>query len=76
MNMIETQETKSSAFHNNTIFEETLPPITVGERQASLYTKITPPASTSDKKQNTWFQLRLFDSVTGNNITDVNYVPY
>jgi hypothetical protein len=55
------------------IFEENLPPATVGDRQASLYTKISPPILTSDTKQNAFFQLRLFDSKTGNNITNVNY---
>jgi hypothetical protein len=55
------------------IFEENLPPATVGDRVASLYTKISPPILTSDTKQNAFFQLRLFDSKTGNNITNVNY---
>lgn len=55
------------------IFEENLPPATVGDRVASLYTKISPPILTSDTMQNAFFQLRLFDSKTGNNITNVNY---
>jgi hypothetical protein len=55
------------------IFEENLPPATVGNRVASLYTKISPPILTSDTKQNALFHLRLFDSKTGNNITNVNY---
>lgn len=69
------QVAKTPSFMNTnesqtpTIFEKTLPPITVGDRQASLYTKISPP----DKNQNAPVQLRLFDSNTGNNITNVNY---
>jgi hypothetical protein len=55
------------------IFEENLPPATVGNRVASLYTKISPPILTSDTLQNAFFQLKLFDSKTGNNITNVNY---
>jgi hypothetical protein len=55
------------------IFEENLPPATVGDREASLYTKISPPVLTSDTMQNAFFQLRLFDAKTGNNITNVNY---
>jgi hypothetical protein len=55
------------------IFEENLPPATVGDREASLYTKISPPILTSDTIQNAFFQLRLFDAKTGNNITNVNY---
>ena len=55
------------------IFEENLPPATVGDRVASLYTKISPPILTSDTMQNAFFQLKLFDSKTGKNITNVNY---
>ena len=55
------------------IFEENLPPATVGDREASLYTKISPPILTSETMQNAFFQLRLFDAKTGNNITNVNY---
>src|ERR1044071_3216675 len=55
------------------IFEENLPPATVGNREARLYTKISPPILTSDTRQNAFFQLRLFDAKTGNNITNVNY---
>ncbi len=55
------------------LFEENLPPASVGNREASLYTKISPPILTSDSKQNRFFQLRLFDAKTGENITNVNY---
>ena len=55
------------------IFEENLPPANIGNRVASLYTKISPPVLTSDSKHNAFFNLRLFDSQTGKNITNVNY---
>lgn len=55
------------------LFEETLPPASVGDRVASLYTKISPAVLTSDTVQNAFFQLRLFDSNTMYNITNVNY---
>jgi len=55
------------------LFEESLPPASIGDRAASLYTKISPPVITSDTKQNAFFQLRLFDSKTNENITNVNY---
>ena len=55
------------------LFQENLPPATVGDRVASLFTKISPPILTSDTMKNAFFQLRLFDSKTGNNITNVNY---
>jgi hypothetical protein len=74
MNANESQQSKSSTnIDNNTIFEEKLPPTTVGDRVASLYTKISPTILTSDKKQNPLFQLRLIDNKTGKNITNVNY---
>jgi len=43
------------------IFQENLPPATVGNRVASLFTKISPPILTSESKQNALFHLRLFD---------------
>ena len=55
------------------LFEETLPPASIGDRAASIYTKISPPVLTSDSLENAFFQLRLFDSNTGNNISNVNY---
>ena len=55
------------------LFEETLPPASIGDRAASIYTKISPPVLTSDALENAFFQLRLFDSNTGNNISNVNY---
>ena len=53
--------------------EESLPPASIGDRAASLYTKISPPILTSDAMQKAFFQLRLFDSKTGDNISNVNY---
>lgn len=55
------------------LFQENLPPATVGDRQASLFTKVSPPVLTSDSHQKRFFELRLYDAKTGNNITNVNY---
>src|SRR6266540_1381222 len=55
------------------LFQENLPPATVGDRQASLFTKVSPPVLTSDSPQKRFFELRLYDAKTGNNITNVNY---
>lgn len=55
------------------LFQENLPPATVGDRQASLFTKVSPPVLTSDVHQKRFFELRLYDAKTGNNITNVNY---
>ncbi|MGZ5549342.1 MAG: peptidase [Nitrososphaeraceae archaeon] len=55
------------------LFEERLPPASVGDREASLYTKINPPILTSDTKENAFFELRLFDAKTDENIKFVSY---
>jgi len=55
------------------LFEENLPPASVGDREASLYTKINPPILTSDSKQNAFFELRLFDANTDETIKFVSY---
>lgn len=43
------------------LFQENLPPASLGERQASLFVKINPPILTSDTKQNAFMQFRLFN---------------
>ena len=59
--------------HSDGLFEENLPPATVGDRNLSLYTKISPPILTAESKENSFLQLRLFDTKTGNNVQNVNY---
>lgn len=55
------------------LFEENLPPASVGDREASLYTKISPQILTSDSKKNAFFELRLFDAKTDETIQHVSY---
>ena len=55
------------------LFMENLPPASVGDREASLFTKISPPILTSDSEGNTFFQLRLFDAKTNETIKFVSY---
>ena len=55
------------------LFEENLPPASVGDREASLYTKISPPILTSGSKENAFFELRLFDAKTDETIQHVSY---
>src|SRR5918999_1837673 len=55
------------------LFEEMLPPASIGDREASIYTKINPPILTSDSKENAFFELRLFDTKTDENIKFVSY---
>ena len=40
---------------------ENLPPATVGDRQASLFVKISPPILTTESQENAFLQFRLFD---------------
>ena len=55
------------------LFEERLPPASVGDREASLYTKINPPILTSDSKEDAFFELKLFDAKTDETIKFVAY---
>lgn len=41
---------------------ESLPPATVGDRQASLFVRINPPILTSESQQDAFMQFRLFDA--------------
>lgn len=42
--------------------QENLPPASVGDRNASLFVKISPPILTSESRQNAFMQFRLFDA--------------
>jgi hypothetical protein len=53
--------------------QENLPPVSVGDREASLFTRINPPILTSDTKENTFFELRLIDAKTDETIKFVSY---
>ena len=46
------------------LFEENLPPASVGDRQAGMFVKINPPILTSDSKQDAYVLFRLFDEKT------------
>src|SRR5215510_748696 len=59
--------------YSDGLFQENLPPATVGDRQASLFTKVSPPVLTSDSHVKRFFEIRLYDAKTGDNITNVNY---
>ncbi|HJT83258.1 MAG TPA: hypothetical protein VJ697_02140 [Nitrososphaeraceae archaeon] len=53
--------------------QENLPPASVGDREASLFTRINPPILTSDSKEDAFFELRLFDAKTDETIKFVSY---
>lgn len=59
--------------YSDGLFMENLPPATVGDRQASLFTRVDPPVLISDSHQNRFFELRLYDAKTNQNISNVNY---
>jgi len=45
--------------------QESLPPASVGDRDASLFIKINPPILTEDTVGDTYLELKLFDANTG-----------
>jgi hypothetical protein len=52
---------------------ENLPPATVGDRQASLFVKISPPILTTESQENAFLQFRLFDERNNETIQHVTY---
>jgi hypothetical protein len=56
------------------LFQENLPPASIGDRQASLFVKINPPILTSDTKQDAFLQFRLFDAKTDENIKFTTFI--
>ncbi len=56
------------------LFQENLPPATIGDRQATLFVKVNPPILTSDTKQDTFLQFRLFDAKTNENIKFTTFI--
>ena len=52
---------------------ENLPPISIGNRQISLYLKVNPPILTPSSAHNTYMQFRLFDASNNQTIQHVTY---
>jgi hypothetical protein len=52
---------------------ENLPPISIGNRQISLYLKVNPPILTPSSAHNTYMQFRLFDASNNQTIKHVTY---
>jgi hypothetical protein len=55
------------------LFEENLPPASVGDRQAGLFVKINPPILTSDSARDAYALFRLFDEKTNQTIEHTTY---
>ena len=52
---------------------ENLPPASFGNRQAALFIKINPPILTKDTVGDTYLELKLFDSSTGQTVQHTTY---
>ena len=50
------------------LFMETFPPVSIGNRDLSLFVRVNPPVLVSGTDQNAYLQLRLFDANTNNTI--------
>jgi len=53
---------------------ENLPPASVGDRDASLFIKISPPILTKDTVGDKFLELRLFDAITGETIQHTSFL--
>lgn len=53
--------------------QENLPPASLGDREGSLFVKISPPIYTTETKGNAFMQFRLFDARTNETIEFVTY---
>ena len=54
-----------STVYGDGLTMENLPPASVGDRDASLFIKISPPILTKDTVGDKFLELRLFDAKTG-----------
>ena len=53
--------------------QENLPPASLGDREGSLFVKISPPIYTTETKGNAFMQFRLFDARPNETIKFVTY---
>ncbi|MGH9983443.1 MAG: hypothetical protein ACRD8W_05735, partial [Nitrososphaeraceae archaeon] len=53
--------------------QENLPPASLGDREGSLFIKISPPIYTTETKEDAFMQFRLFDAKTNETIEFVTY---
>jgi hypothetical protein len=53
--------------------QENLPPASLGDREGSLFVKISPPVYTTESQENAFMQFRLFDANTNETIEFVTY---
>jgi hypothetical protein len=53
--------------------QENLPPASLGDREGSLFVKISPPIYTTQTEGNAYMQFRLFDAKTNETVQHVTY---
>ena len=62
-----------SYVYGDGLTQENLPPASVGDRDASLFIKISPPILTKDTAGDKFLELRLFDAKTGETIKHTSF---
>ena len=63
-----------STVYGDGLTMENLPPASVGDRDASLFIKISPPILTKDTVGDKFLELRLFDAKTGETIQHTSFL--
>ena len=63
-----------STVYGDGLTMENLPPASVGDRDASLFIKISPPILTKDTVGDKFLELRLFDATTGETIQHTSFL--
>ena len=59
--------------HGDGLTQENLPPASLGNREGSLFVKISPPIYTTATGGNAYMQFRLFDAKTNETVQHVTY---
>ncbi|MFY9967425.1 MAG: hypothetical protein WAK50_16955 [Nitrososphaeraceae archaeon] len=70
--MLNIGSTYQKAFADG-LTQENLPPASLGNREGSLFVKISPPIYTTQTEGNAYMQFRLFDAKTNETVQHVTY---
>jgi hypothetical protein len=72
VSMLESGSIYQMAFADG-LTQENLPPASLGDREGSLFVKISPPIYTTQSKGDAYMQFRLFDAKTNETVQHVTY---
>ncbi|MGB8643249.1 MAG: hypothetical protein WCD28_13285, partial [Nitrososphaeraceae archaeon] len=72
VSMLNIGSTYQKAFADG-LTQENLPPASLGNREGSLFVKISPPIYTTQTEGNAYMQFRLFDAKTNETVQHVTY---